>query len=90
MSNSIAELQITCPDWCMDHVLDDDGASSGLCESRKIEAGSLSIFLSSELGGAEGHVDVVQQPGGRHIGIPAAEIKSLIGALLWAKSQVAP
>ena len=82
----------THPAWCQNHVLDDLGAHA-YCESRQIEAGSLAVVLIREgdstlPSSGEVHADVVQL-GGVHLEIPAAEIKSVIGALLWAKSQVA-
>ena len=83
----------THPAWCREHVLDDDGAHA-YCESRQIEAGSFTVVViregdSSLPSSGAVHADVVQS-GGRTVEIPAAEIKAVIGALLWAKSQVAP
>lgn len=77
--------------WCHEHVQDNYYSDSGVwvdgfCQSREVEAHGLRVLLSAV--SPERPVVEIIGSNGRHVEITPEEVQPLIGALLWAKSQV--
>lgn len=82
--------------WCHNHTADRHYADSGVtvtgyCESRTIEAGAMQVTITAVADADDVVVEVSGPQGlGQRIEVEPADVKALIGALLWAQSQVQP